>query len=196
MATPCIPTPDTFYDPTGYTFSAVPLGSNPLYNWSVTTSNSASTACKEKNESLEISFEDDIGRSGGTENGNGRSKLEESESILDFRVTSMESGGSERRMQQQQQQRPGYLWLPSLRNLESQGLVQCPPATTQVPPPTPPPPGVSNSSAEEEVVATTVMTAPRQSEGTDVLLPSSDCCDANCKRQIITQSGAGLATRE
>ena len=173
----------------------MPLGSNPLYNWSVTTSNSASTACKEKNESLEISFEDDIGRSGGTENGNGRSKLEESESVLDFRVISVESGGSERQTQQQQQC-PGYLWLPSLRNLESQGLVQCPPATAQDPAPTPPPPGMSSSSAEEEVVVTTVTTAPGQSEGTDVSLPSSDCCDANCKRQIITQSGAGLATRE
>ena len=72
-------------------------GGRALYNWSVTTSNSASTACKEKNKSLEISFEEDmviamVRRMETAE----VIKLEESERILDFQMTSVESGRSER----------------------------------------------------------------------------------------------------
>lgn len=88
----------------------------------------------------------------------GQKKLEENESVLDFKVTSLDSG--ERR-------RPDYLWLPSLKNLEVQGLMQQPP---------PPVGGV------------------RREEPSDGSLPSSDC-DANCKRQIA-QTGSGLTTRE
>lgn len=149
--TPEIPTPDGFHDQTGYTFSGVTLGSNPLYNWSV-TSNSTST--KEKNGSLDVSFEDV-----GSSEGEGH---QECESILDFRVTSSESG--ERRACG----RPSYLWLPSLKNLEAQGLVQHPPSPVS---------GVI-----------------KREEPSDGSLPSSDC-DANCKRQI-SQADSGLTTGE
>lgn len=168
LITPEIPTPDTFYDQTGYTFSAVPLGSNPLYNWSL-TSNSTST--KEKNGSLEISTEDGASSGAGGQNGEDCQRLEESESILDFRVTSLDSGrgggGGGGGGEKKDLVRPGYLWLPSLRNLEAQQR--------------PPLPAVGGGVAGSQ---------------TDSSLPSSDCdANANCKREI-SQTNSGMTARE
>lgn len=91
-----IPTPDDFYDETGYTFSAVTLGSNPLYNWSV----GSTATSKDKNTSVS---EDE------QEEGKCNKQQEEGESVLDFRITSMDGSGKAR---------PGNLWLPSLKSVK------------------------------------------------------------------------------
>ena len=114
VITPEIPTPDVFCDQTGYTFSAVTLGSNPLYNWS---NGSTTTASKDKDTSLE-----DSGETRG-EDSNVQGSLQgeeegEGELVLDFRITSMD--GSEKRT------RPGLLWLSSLKNSDMQPHHQCP----------------------------------------------------------------------
>ncbi len=101
VVTPEIPTPDIFHDQTGYTFSAVTLGSNPLYNWSTS---STLVSDKERNPSLDGSVEEERDDSSS---GHDSKKLEESESVLDFRITSIDGTG--RRL------RPGLLLLPGLR---------------------------------------------------------------------------------
>lgn len=163
VITPEIPTPDVFHDETGYTFSAVTLGSNPLYNWSATSTATTATTGNGKNLSSYGSEqdEDSVNTCGG--NRDDKQKMEESESVLDFRITSIDGTGK--------RLRPGYLWLPSLRNLKAQQQQQ---------------------QEEEEGVAS----LEREGEGTeeDGSLPSSDC-DANSKRQG-SHTGTGLAARE
>lgn len=106
-----IPTLDAFHDLTGYTFSGVTLGSNPLYNnWS---NSSVATTTRDKEESF--SNTDDEAREDSIMQ-DGRQRLEESESILDFRITSLD--GSEKRI------RPGLLRIPSLRNSNVQPFHQ------------------------------------------------------------------------
>ena len=180
LITPEIPTPDAFHDQTGYTFSAVTLGSNPLYNWSMT---STSTSTKEKNGSLEVSSEEEE-EEGGEGEGSGRDaqrRFEESESILDFRVTSVESGDK--------RQRPGYLWLPSLRNLSAQGLV--PPTPSSSPAPATAAAASGSCDTEEEEKGEEL----REGGGTGGSPPSSDC-DNNCKRQLGQKTSSGLSTGE
>ena len=110
--TPDIPTPDIFRDETGYTFSAVTLGSNPLYNWSI---GSNMTTVKDKDSSFNDSDGDNniFSRdSGGRETKEPPRELEESESILDFKIMSID-GCTDRRV------RPRHLWLPSAKNSEA-----------------------------------------------------------------------------
>lgn len=105
VVTPEIPTPDIFYDQTGYTFSAVTLGSNPLYNWSVS---STVVSSKERDPSFDGS-DDEVKDDASI--GQDSKRLEESESILDFRITSIDGVGK--------RVRPGLLLLPGLRQHHS-----------------------------------------------------------------------------
>ena len=102
LVTESIPTPDICPDQTGYTFSAVTLGSNPLYNWS--TWSASTVTNRDRDHSFNTSEEVDEGRDVPVKCD--RRWLEESE--VDFRLTSINS--SEKRV------RPRQLWIPSVRN--------------------------------------------------------------------------------
>ena len=114
-----MPTPRDFCDNTGYSFSAVTLGSNPLYNWK-TWSVSTATTNREKdlsslNTSEEWSDRDGGGRGAGGGARQGvmdRRGFEESETVLDFRVLSIDSG-SDRKARH----RPS--WLPGIQKQEN-----------------------------------------------------------------------------
>lgn len=78
-----IPTPDAFHDQTGYTFSAVPLGSNPLYNNNWSLGSTIASKCKETAKSPKDSDDDGGGQ-------NNRENFEESECAIDFRAISID----------------------------------------------------------------------------------------------------------
>lgn len=104
VITPEIPTPDIFHDETGYTFSAVTLGSNPLYNWSIGSSTATAKSSATTKDKAILPSEDEQ-----------EAEEDEGESVLDFRITSIDGGGGGKT-------RPGYLWLPSLRGKPEQSL--------------------------------------------------------------------------
>jgi len=106
-----MPTPEMICDNTGYSFSAVTLGSNPLYNWK-TCSESTATTNREKapsslNTSEEWSDKDGGGRAGAGHGTMDRRGFEESETVHDFRVWSIDSGSDKKT-----RRRPS--WLPGI----------------------------------------------------------------------------------
>lgn len=97
-----IPTPDIFCDNTGYTFSALTVGSNPLYNWK-TWSVSTATTTREKDLSSLNTSGDWSDREAGFRGD--RRGYEESETV-DFRVMSMDS--TEKRSRRRPTWLPGF----------------------------------------------------------------------------------------
>lgn len=96
-----IPTPDIFKDRTGYTFSAVTLGSNPLYNWSMSTSTVTDREYSSLHTSEELDRERDVSAVFN------RCGLEESEALVDWRPMSI--NGSDEIV------KPRQLWIPPIR---------------------------------------------------------------------------------
>lgn len=100
VITPEIPTPDGFYDDAGYAFSAVTRSSNPLYNLSIGSTATGSG----KGKVASLSYDE-------FEESSSRTQEEGGESVLDFRITSMDGAGGGCG---DKKTRPGYLWFPSL----------------------------------------------------------------------------------
>ena len=102
LVTDDMPTPDVCLDRTGYAYSAVTLGSNPLYNytsWTVSTETNKDkeSSTLDSREEREVSVECDS-------RGLGESEVV----VVDLKLTS--STELERR------ERPKKLWLPSIRD--------------------------------------------------------------------------------